>query len=50
MKVRVKAPFFDDNGIHKKGEITEVKKFDPYLMELIVEKVEKEEKPKKTKK
>ena len=45
MKVLVKAPFFDEKGIHKKGEITEVKKFRPEYMELVEE--VKEEKVKK---
>lgn len=49
MKVLVKAPFFDENGIHKKGEIAEVKKFRPEYMELIEEKkTEKVEKAIKT--
>ena len=53
MKVRVKSPFFDENGIHKKDEIVEVKNFRPEYMELIEEKKEKVEKavaktPKKT--
>lgn len=53
MKVKVKAPFFDENGIHKVGEITEVKSFRPEYMELVEEKKEKVEKavaktPKKT--
>ena len=53
MKVKDKAPFFDENGIHKKGEITEVKNFRPEYMELVEEKKEKVEKavaktPKKT--
>ena len=53
MKVKVKAPFFDENGIHKKGEIAEVKNFRPEYMELVEEKKEKVEKavaktPKKT--
>lgn len=38
MKVKVKAPFFDENGIHKKGEIAEVKNFRPEYMELVEEK------------
>lgn len=33
MKVTVKAPFFDENGIHKKGEVCEVKTFIPLYME-----------------
>lgn len=54
MKVLVKAPFFDENGIHKKGDICEVKNFRPEYMEPVVEekkeKVEKAVKadPKKT--
>ena len=55
MKVLVKAPFFDEKGIHKKGEIADVKKFRPEYMELVEEetKTEKVEKavaktPKKT--
>ena len=40
MKVLVKAPFFDENGIHKKGEIAEVKSFRPEYMELVEEKNE----------
>lgn len=42
MKVKVKAPFFDEKGIHKAGEIVEVKEFRPELMELIEEKKVKE--------
>lgn len=38
MKVLVKAPFFDERGIHKKGEVVEVNKFRPEYMELIEEK------------
>ena len=38
MKVRVKAPFFDDKGIHKKGEVCEVQNFRPEYMELVEEK------------
>jgi len=53
MKVRVKSPFFDENGIHKKGDVCEVKNFRPEYMELVEEKKEKVEKaiskePKKT--
>lgn len=40
MKVLVKAPFFDENGIHKKGDIVEVKRFKPEYMELVEEKKE----------
>ena len=38
MKVKVKAPFFDENGIHKKGEVCEVTNFCPEYMELVEEK------------
>lgn len=38
MKVKVKAPFFDENGIHKKGDIADVKHFRPEYMELVEEK------------
>ena len=44
MKIKVKAPFFDERGIHKKGEIVEVSKFDPLYHELVEEKTEKVEK------
>ena len=53
MKIKVKAPFFDEKGIHKVGEICEVSYFRPEYMELVEEKKEKVEKavaktPKKT--
>lgn len=53
MKVLVKAPFFDEKGIHKPGEICEVKQFRPEYMELVEEENKKVEKavakaPKKT--
>lgn len=45
MKVKVKAPFFDEKGIHKKGEICDVTNFRPEYMEPVVEdKKEKVEK------
>lgn len=44
MKVKVKVPFFDDNGLHKVGDIVEVKTFDERRME----KVEAEKTEKKT--
>lgn len=44
MKIKVKAPFFDENGIHKIGEICEVSRFNPERMEPVEEK-EKAEKP-----
>lgn len=37
MKVKVKAPFFDDRGIHKVGEIVEVKDFNPLYHEPVAE-------------
>ena len=49
MKIIVKAPFFDERGIHKKGEVVEVDKVRPEYMELIEEKkVDKVEKAVKT--
>lgn len=42
MKIKVKSPFFDAKGIHKVGEIVEVKEFRPELMELVEEKKTKE--------
>lgn len=53
MKIKVKAPFFDERGIHKVGEIVEVANFRPEYMELVEEKKAKVEKavaktPKKT--
>lgn len=45
MKVKVKAPFFDERGIHKVGDEVDVKEFNPLYHELIVdEKKVKEEK------
>lgn len=44
MKVKVKAPFFDEKGIHKKGEICEVTKFRPEYMEPVTEKAIEEKK------
>lgn len=41
LKVRVKSPFFDDNGLHKIDDIMEVKELNPVLMEEV-----KEDKPK----
>ena len=38
MKVIVKVPFYDDNGVHKPGEKVEVKVFDESRMELVEEK------------
>lgn len=33
LKVRVKSPFYDDKGLHKIGDIMEVKELNPVLME-----------------
>lgn len=35
MKVKVKSPFLDANGLHKTGDEVEVTKFNPATMELI---------------
>lgn len=37
MKVRAKAPWIDETGLHKKGDIVEVKRFDPILMDMVDE-------------
>lgn len=39
MKVKVKRVFFDDNGLHKVGEVVEVSAFDADLMEHDAEEV-----------
>lgn len=43
MKMRVKSPFFDSNGLHKKGDIIETTETRPELVEPVIEekKVEK---------
>lgn len=38
MKVIAKTVFFDNNGIHKKGDVVEVESFDASRMELVEEK------------
>lgn len=48
MKAIVKRVFFDDNGLHRKGEVVEVEKIDEQLVELIIEK-KPEKKAKETK-
>lgn len=48
MKVTVKKVFFDDNGLHRKGETIEVENFNADLMELVPEK-KPEKKAKETK-
>lgn len=37
MKVKVKRVFFDDNGLHKVGEVVEVSEFNSELMETVEE-------------
>lgn len=44
MKVRVKSLFYDENGIHRKGEVIDVKTFRPGIMEAVDEKPAKAEK------
>lgn len=44
MKVRVKSPFYDNNGLHVIGEIVDVNYFDEIIMEEV-----KEDKPKAVK-
>lgn len=48
MKVEVTRVFFDNNGLHKVGEIVEVENFDANLMKAIKENDEFSIKPKKT--
>lgn len=43
MKVIAKGPFFDENGLHKPGDIVEVKDFRPGIMELIAEETKTKE-------
>lgn len=38
MKVIAKTVFFDDKGLHKKGSVVEVDKFDASRMELVEDK------------
>ena len=46
MKVKAKVGFLDGSGLHKKGEIVEVNKFDPNLhSEIIAEKTVEAKKP-----
>lgn len=37
MLVKVKAPFFDKNGLHKKGDVLEVANLDPVHHERVQE-------------
>lgn len=48
MKVTVKRVFFDNNGVHRAGDVVEVENFDAELMEEVVEK-KVEKKAKETK-
>ncbi len=56
MRAVVKVAYFDNSGLHKAGEVVEVKKLNPYLVateekkveEPTEEAVEVSEKPKKT--
>lgn len=41
MKVVVKTVFFDNNGVHKVGEVIDVEVFDERRMEQVAEKEEK---------
>lgn len=45
MKVKVKTPFFDRNGLHKRGELMEVsaKDFNPLYMVPDMEKAAKDD-------
>ena len=47
MKVKVKAPFFDERGIHKIGDIVDVKEFNPVYHELIIDEKKAEKKVEK---
>ena len=55
MKAVVKVAYFDNSGLHKAGEVVEVKKLNPYLIATEEKKVEEpteetaevSEKPKK---
>lgn len=37
MKVKVKSPFFDARGLHKKGEIVDVEVLNPATMEPVID-------------
>ena len=51
MKVRVKSPFYDNNGLHVIDDVVEVNYFDPNVMEKVedkkAEKAEVKTEPKK---
>ena len=38
MKVRVKSPFYDSDGLHMIGDIVDVKYFDSNVMEMVEDK------------
>ena len=42
MKVKVKAPFIDASGLHRRGEICEVSLLIPHLMAPVEEEKKKE--------
>lgn len=52
MKIKVKAPFFDERGIHKRGEVVEISsdKFRPEYMEKLTDDMGIEEKKEKVEK
>lgn len=45
MRAVVKVAYFDNSGLHKVGEVVEVKKLNPYLKAIEPEKVKKVEEP-----
>ena len=45
IKAVVKVAYFDNSGLHKAGEVVEVKKLTSYLTAIEPEKVEKVEEP-----
>lgn len=45
MRAVVKVAYFDNSGLHKAGEVVEVRKITPYLKAIEPEKVEKVEEP-----
>lgn len=47
MKVKVKSAYLDQDGLHKKNDIVEVKKLDP-IFHVPVEEEKEEKKPAKT--
>lgn len=45
MRAVVKVAYFDNSGLHRAGEVVEVRKITPYLKAIEPEKVEKVEEP-----